>query len=132
MKKVTLWLAILALAFVSPVMGDTFPQPETGTLVITESLSLSADDSDVALSTKLRGGYLFQVEVFTSADDAVTFTINSALGTQLFTMTTTAATSGEIEQPDYFYYVPTNRTPTYTLSGLGSGTATIEITFIKK
>lgn len=96
----------------------------------TQILSLSADAAAVDLSADLVGGYLYSVELFASADDAVDFTINSGLGTELFTITTTSATSGEIAQPTGYY--PITRVPNYTLANLGSGTITIEVTVIKR
>lgn len=99
-------------------------------IAYTEVLALSADDSAVNFDSRMTGGYLTQVEIFASADDAMTFTINSALGTELFTTTTTGATSGEIATPTAFYYIPKDRVPNWTLSGLGSGTVTIEVTMI--
>lgn len=113
---------------------SVFRQPvlERPEIFITQVLTLSADASAVALDATLSGGYLCQVEIFASADDAMTFTINSALGTQLFTTTTTAATSGEISTPTAFWAIPEGQTPTYTLSGLGSGTVTIEVTVVKR
>ena len=94
-----------------------------------ETLTLSADDSSVALSEDFVGYYLFQIEIFASADDAVTFSLNSEVGTQLFTTTTTAATSGEIKGPSAYYLI--TGPMDYTLSGLGSGTVTIVISAVK-
>ena len=87
---------------------------------------LSADDSDVSLPASLIGGTLYCVEVKTSDDDAITFTIKSHLGSTMLTGTTSGATSGEYI--DATRYRAINGLPTYTLAGLGSGTATIEVT----
>lgn len=100
------------------------------TMYVTQKLDLSADASAVALTDDLVGGYLFSVEILTSADDVVTFTIDSGIGTVLFTDTTVAATAGEIANPTGYW--PINSQPNYTLSGLGAGTATIEITVVKR
>lgn len=100
------------------------------TVYVTQKLVLSADAEDVALGSNLVGGYLFSVEIISSADDAVTFSIKSSLGTVLFTTTTTVATSGEISGPQAYWVI--NGVPTYTLSGLVSGTVTIEITVAKR
>lgn len=111
-------------------MGVTFEHRTGGLGVyVTQVLSLSADASDVSLDAALIGGTLFHVEILTSADNAVTFSIKSGLGTTMLTKTTTAATTGEYASPSDRYAI--NRLPTYTLSGLGSGTATIEITVWK-
>lgn len=100
------------------------------TQYITQRLSLSADASAVDLNDNLVGGYLFSVEIFTSADDAVTFTINTGIGSPIYTTTTTAATNGETPVVTDRFTI--NSTPNYTLSGLGSGTITIEIVVAKK
>ena len=123
MKKLCLILAVLlvpALCF-----AGAYKLPSKA---VVEKLSLSADASGVALDDAFQGNYLFQVEIYTSADDAVTFSIASETGTTLFTTTTTAATSGEIDGPDAYYMI--TGAATYTLSGLGSGTATILITAV--
>lgn len=138
MKKIFIVLvAIIMLSGCAASLEQTggnlrTPFREGQYIAYTQYLELSADDSSVDLDQRLAGGYLTQVEIYSSADDAMTFTIYSHLGTTLFTTTTTAATSGEIETPDAFYFIPVATTPTYTLSGLGSGTVTIEITVIKK
>lgn len=99
-------------------------------MITTQVLVLSANAAAIDLDHKLNGGYLFAVEVFASADDAVTFTINSGLGTELYTTTTSAATSGEIGYPSAYW--PITRTANYTLSGLGSGSVTVEVTVVKR
>lgn len=130
MKKLLI-AATMVLFFYLPVFADdTVHREGTDVIYRTQQIVLSADASTVDLSTFLVGGYLFSVEIFTSLDDAVTFSINSAVGTVLFTDTTTAATSGEISSPSGYW--PINGTPNYTLSGLGSGTATIEVTVAKR
>jgi len=132
MKRLLLILAAVFL-FAAPCHADDIRAvTEPYDVMVTQVLSLSADATDASFNADLAGRYLYQVEIVTSLDDAVTFTINSALGTQLFTTTTTTATDGEVSTPTTFYTITKNRTPTYTLSGLGSGTATIEVTFIGK
>lgn len=121
MKK--LFLVILALMLVPAVAFAGAKKLPGGSIV--EVLSLSADASAVALSTEFIGQYIYQIEIKTSADDAVVFTINSESGSTLFTKTTTAATSGEIGQPSGYYLI--TGPATYTLSGLGSGTAIITV-----
>jgi hypothetical protein len=95
-----------------------------------QTLTLSADASAVDLDASLIGGFLYSIEIYASADDAMTFSIASHLGTTLYTTTTTGATSGQIETPTAFW--PISDIPTYTLSGLGSGTVTVEITVAKR
>ena len=92
---------------------------------VKQTLTLSADATDQSLEASLIGGTLFTVQIVTSADDAVTFTIKSNRGTTMLTTTTTSATSGEWASPSDRY--PIDGLPTYTLSGLGSGTATIDV-----
>ena len=100
-------------------------------IMVTQILELSANASAVDLSSELLGGYLYNVEIVASADDAVVFKINSGLGTEIFpSWTTTAATSGEDKQPPW--YKPITRIPNYTLSDLDSGTVTIEVTVVKR
>lgn len=98
----------------------------SGSEYVFQTLVLSGDASEVNLDARLIGGYLFSVEVVTSADDAVTFTIKSGLGTTMCTGTTTAATSGEYISINDRYAI--NSLPNYTVSGLGSGTLTVQIT----
>jgi len=137
MKRM-IFVAMFLAMFASQVCADqiTFPNsvPEDKVQYVTQVLTLSADDADEPLEKVLCGGYLFSVEVLSTLDDAMTFTIFSRLGTTIFTTTTTAATSGEIKNPSGYW--PMNKTkttlPTYTLADLGSGTVTIEITVAKQ
>jgi hypothetical protein len=111
-----------------------FVHKENGkTVYLSQVLNLSADAANVNLPENLVGGYLYAVEIKSTADDAVTFTIKSHLGTTLYTVTTSAASSGAIGLPVAFYPMNKNGNvyPTYTLSGLGSGTVSIEITVVK-
>lgn len=93
---------------------------------IYDTLEPAADASDQQFNISLMGSYLYQYEIKTSADDIVTFTVKSAEGSTLFAVTTSGATSGEIGFFDDFWAL-TGR-PTWTLSGLGSGTIKIIIT----
>jgi hypothetical protein len=99
-------------------------------MTISERITLSADVASAPIPANLRGGYLFSVEVKSTADDAVVVTIKSELGTTLYTTTTTGAIAGEIGYPSSYW--PLNGVPTYTVSGLGSGSVTIEITVVKQ
>jgi hypothetical protein len=139
-----LFYTLLALLVAGAAMaalvsrGDYFIQKLGGDQVyVTQVLELSADGSG-DLGTELCGGYLFSVEITTSTDDAVTFTIDSRLGTELFSRTTTAATSGEIANPSGFWPMnydtddTANDYPTYELADMSGGTATAEITVAKR
>lgn len=132
MKRIFAIAAILMLlcgaAFADDVRPVTPPQWTLYTQVLTPTADASAQD----FNAQVAGSYLYSVEIKTSTDDALTFTIYSGLGTQLFTRTTTAATSGDISMPTAFWPITRDRTPNWTLSGLGSGTITIEVTFVKR
>ena len=99
-----------------------------------ETIAISADAANVALPAYCKGWYLTQAHIKTSADNAVTISIlKGSGGATIGTLTTTAGTTGE--------FIPLasggaeNRyitaTPYYTLSGMGSGTATLELVFVK-
>lgn len=130
MKKIASFLILSAIALVC--MGTVSEVQEPPFTITTETLTLSANAAAVSFDGRVCGSWLNAIEIYASADDAVTFTINSALGTELYTTTTTGATSGEIEVPTQYWPIPKNRIPTYTLSGLGSGTVTIDVTFSRK
>lgn len=132
MKKLLLIL-MMVLLLAGTATGEVIVTDlPSGVQVVTEKLTLSADASAVDFTGYFEGGYLYQVEIFASADDAMTFTINSYLGTEFYTTTTTAATSGQVDQPWDFYFFPDGEVPNYTLSGLGSGTVTIEVTVVRR
>ena len=99
-------------------------------MTISERITLTDNIANEPLPSNLRGGYLFAVEVKSTADDAVVVTIKSELGTTLYTTTTTGAIAGEIGYPSSYW--PLNGVPTYTVSGLGSGSVTLEITVVKQ
>lgn len=104
---------------------------ENGSIMtISERITLTDNVANASLPSNLRGGYLFAVEVKSTLDNAVVVTIKSELGTTLYTTTTTGAIAGEIGNPSSYW--PLNGIPTYTVSGLGSGSVTIEITVVKQ
>lgn len=106
-------------------MANQVPRSMSHSFV--ETLSLSADGSG-SLTSDSFGCYLVQVEVSASADDAITLTLNTETGTQIGTITTSAATTGEFMALSAYRYI--TDTPTYTLSGLGSGTATVKLVYV--
>jgi hypothetical protein len=61
---------------------------------VTQKLTLSADAGPVDLEEYLVGGLLYSVQLISSSDDSVTFTINCGLGSELVTITTTRCDSG--------------------------------------
>lgn len=94
----------------------------------TETLTITADASGVDFTdVRILGSVLYCVELKTTLDDAITFSMNTATGAQIFTKTTTAATGGEIGYPPMLY--PIHEMPKYTVSGLGSGSLTVKVTF---
>lgn len=105
---------------------------ETSELVTQIELVLGGDVTAALLPDILRGAYLYQIEVKTSDDDAVTFAINSEIGSTLYTTTTSAGTTGEVGQPTAYYWIHWNEAATYTLSSMSSGTAQVKITVVKK
>lgn len=120
------FLALLAMG------GISFAEVKgigRGSDKLVEKLSLSSNAIDVSLSNQFVGAFLYSVQIKTSDDDIITFTVKSSLGTPLYTITTSTATVG-VDNGVGFYHVFTGA-PTYTLSGLGSGTATIEVVGIK-
>ena len=131
-KRVLFFMLVMFVAV--SAFADEVHREDGEIIYITQTMTLSADASAVYLGGNLCGGYLFSVEIISTADDAMTFSIASQNGTTLYTTTTTAATSGQIENPTGMW--PMNCTgtdrPTYTLSGLGSGSVVIEITVVKR
>lgn len=133
MKRLTLLILIILISFSFAEAGTVDPMhKENGeTIYIKQVITPTADAANQALSSNLVGGYLFSVEIKSSSDDAMTFSIKSSYGTTIFTRTTTAATSGEIANPTGYW--PINSIPTWTLSDFsGSGTLSIEITVVKR
>jgi hypothetical protein len=135
MKKLLIVVAMfglmvgVAFAALTPV-AEYIHKNWGQTIYITQRLSLSADATAVDMDQDLVGGYLFSVEIVASADDAVTFSIDSGNGATIFTDTTVGAIAGEIANPTGYW--PINSLPNYTLSGLGAGTVVIEITVAKR
>ena len=132
MKKFILAL-ILSLLIISPAMADSLSGLSSGADVfVNQTIALTDNATAVDLNTMLAGGYLYAVEIFSVGDDAVTFTINSALGTELFTKTTTAATDGEIANPPGYWPIVKNSLPNYTLTDFTGDSISIIVTVVKK
>lgn len=94
----------------------------------TQYLTLTGDVTAQALDPRLAGGYLYQVGVKSTLDEAFTITITSASGFPLFSDSWTSAATGEDpKQPSGYYFIPKGQTPTITTSGIGSGSVLIEI-----
>lgn len=95
-------------------------------------VTLSANEAYTLLNmSRVTGGWLMNVEVHTSADDAVGVTLTNARGTDLLNGngTTTAATDGEYVIPNDRWAI--NSALTLTSSAIASGTATFVITVAK-
>jgi len=107
-------------------------QGDGAEIVVTQEMTWSAN-ATVNLSGKLSPGYLYQVTIKTSADESVTFVIKDSYGNELFNRSWTAAATGEAPKfPTGFFHIPKGSRCTGTLSGLGSGTAKVLITSVKK
>lgn len=106
-------------------------------IFVTQTLSLDANATAQALDTAFIGSYLYQARIESTADDAVTFTVNAgsltggSAGAQLVTKTTTSATTGEIAVPSGAFYAITD-TPVYTISGVDSGTVYVKVVSVRK
>lgn len=140
MRRFILFMVIVLLAVSPNVYGaanvwsgvEEYPPTEQ---VRRMEITLSADVSDALLPSVMLGNYVYQGEVSSSADDVVTFTIDSDQGNPYYSITTSAATSASatnISQPVAYYWIGKDEVATYSLSGLGSGTVTIIVTVIKK
>jgi len=102
-------------------------------LVITERLIFGANVTAAELPANLKGGYLYQVGINATDDDAVTFSIAAGNGSTLYTTTTTAATTGEVGQPTAYWWIYPEEAVTCTLSSFsGTGSVTALITVVKK
>jgi len=138
------FIPILFLIFllVSPAWGDV-AQTDNGFAVYrlnkdmkTVEFTVTADGAgNVAIFTFLKpqeiyGYYLLSVEMSSATDDAFVTLIYSSAGSTLFTHTTTAATTGEIQNAD-------DRWPIYSalkidVTGLtATEVATITVTFVR-
>jgi len=132
MRKFILVL-ILFLFTAFPVSADTISGlPSGADVFISQTITLTDNAAAVDFSTMLGGGYLFAVEILAVGDDAVTVKINSALGTELFTRTTTAATDGEIANPSGYWPIGKGSTANYTLTDFTGSAITIIVTVAKK
>lgn len=126
-------ILILFLFIVSPVHADSLSGfPSGADVFVNQTISLTDNAAAVDFNAMLVGGYLYAIEIFSVSDDVVTFTINSALGTVLYTTTTTAATDGEIENPTGYWPIVKGQTPTYTLTDFTGTSITIVVTVVKK
>ena len=117
----------------SPSVADTISGlPSGADVFVNQTIALTDNAAAVDLNSMLAGGYLYAVEIYSVGDDAVTFTINSALGTTLFTRTTTAATDGEITTPIAYWPIVKKALPNYTLTDFTGTSITIIVTVVKK
>jgi hypothetical protein len=76
------------------------------------------------------GFYILAVEMYSATDDAFTAVITTALGSELFTFTTTAATSGHIANADDRW--PIYSVPKIDVTSLAAGeVCTVIVTFVR-
>ena len=135
MKKIVVGIALLALlvpsiAFAAPSNVNDWYQNRDGQWIY--EVTLSANEAYTLLNmSRVTGGWLMNVEVHTSADDAVTVTLTNARGTDLLNGngSTTAATDGEYVIPNDRWAI--NSALTLTSADIASGTATFVITVAK-
>jgi hypothetical protein len=135
MKKILLLVVCLIFLFFVPITyaDGILSSTESRDLDATQTITVTADFSDTVLHASLAGGYLFQVAIKTTLDESVTFAIANELGCPLFSESWSAAATGEApKSPSSYFWIPAGTSPTATLSGLGSGSATIQITVLKK
>jgi len=118
MKKLFI-IAVLTL-FACPSFADTIKLADAIDTDITTAENLCK--SNHRCSDK----YLFTYDIKTSLDDAVTLTILSRNGTTLQAITTTGATSGEAGKFTTSWLLSGGEQ--FTLTGIGSGTATVDVT----
>jgi hypothetical protein len=123
MKRVVVYTAMLIFLVLSFVHADEAMYPGANNEIISYKVAVSANAAAVPLPHNFVGAYLYPVEIISTLDDALTVSLATALGTSLGTKTTTAATSGEWLIPAIWY--PLTSLPTYTVSGLGSGSVTL-------
>jgi len=102
------------------------------TVFVNQTITLTDNAAAVDLNNMLAGGYLYAVEIVSVGDDVLTFKINSALGTELFTTTTSAAIAGEISSPTGFWPIVNGAIPNYTLTDFTGTSITIVVTVKKK
>lgn len=96
-----------------------------------QRLAITADAADAQMDATLVGGCLYGVEIKCTDDDALTFTLNSGLGSELYTVTTTGAIAGEVLLVDNYF--PITRPMTYTVSGYSDNSGcVVEVTTWQK
>lgn len=133
MKKFILLFCFLLTFSTSTGWADSLSGLTSGSDVfVNQTITLTDNAAAVNLNNMLAGGYLYAVEIVTVGDDVVTFKINSALGTELFTITTSAATDGEIAIPTVFWPIVKDAVPNYTLTDFTGDSIIIIVTVVKK
>jgi hypothetical protein len=118
MKRLITAIAAIVLLSASTAMAGTY----TAVYTINGNGTATMERQHV-------GQYLFQVEVITSSDDAVTIKIETVWGTDLIPETTTsAATGGEFIIPAAYYAIV--GTPTITTTNVSGGNTQLKITTV--
>jgi hypothetical protein len=112
-----MFMVSMALVFCGLAQADIYTTEYT----ITGNASVTVEGHS--------GRYIYYIEVLTSADDAVTITIASDWGAELFSGATTAATGGEWLEADAWY--PINGKLTITTTNVSSGNTKIKFASVK-
>lgn len=134
-------LCLFMITGVAFAEGTVVQKPMAGTYYSTIGKDMQiatftiTDDSGSVPSTnfldpaRIYGWYIMTVEVKSSSDDSLTVLIETALGADLFNVTYTAATSGEIRSTDDRY--PIYSTPKIDVTNMSGDTVTVVITFVQ-
>ena len=130
-----LFLTVPALAADVVQSGNGYDSPSD--TMKTATFTITADGSgNVAIFTflkphKIYGHYLLSVEIKCAADDdAFTVLITTNTGAPMFTHTTTAATTGELENAADRW--PINAAPKIDITGLTAAKiVTVIVTFVR-
>lgn len=78
----------------------------------------------------IQGWYIFSVEMYSATDDAWTVTITTALGSEIYAYTTTAATTGHLEKVNYVF--PIYSVPNIDVTNLAdTESCTVIVAFAK-
>jgi hypothetical protein len=111
------------------VDSNTFSTPISRQHAVVQTIVFSGDEAAYELDERLVGYWLAQAEVISSADTSVAVALNTGLGGEIGALASDDYTGGS--------FIPLAaggaenrycaRVPTITVSGIGSGTFTVEI-----
>ena len=141
MKKLITMLTVLFVMFSTNVFAEGTVQQANngysryGNDVQVAKFVITSDAGSVPKTAfkspaDIMGWYLFSVEMYSSADDAFTVSITTDLGAELFSYTTTAATTGHLENAADRW--PITSTPDIDVTNLATTeSCTIIVTFVR-